>query len=30
MTAGWMLHYAEKEATVDARGVDEILLGRKT
>lgn len=27
MTAGWMLHYAEKEAAVDPRGVDEILLG---
>lgn len=27
MTAGWMLHYAEKESAVAARGVDEILLG---
>ena len=27
MTAGWMLHYAEKEAAVAPRGVDEILLG---
>ncbi|WP_234356397.1 VWA domain-containing protein [Blastococcus sp. Marseille-P5729] len=27
MTAGWMLHYADKETAVDPRGVDEILLG---
>ncbi|MFV0533839.1 MAG: vWA domain-containing protein [Cumulibacter sp.] len=27
MTAGWMLHYTEKESSVAARGIDEILLG---